>query len=278
MTITAALPGTLPARTQTPEEFVPAMDAFIAALPELASQMDIAVSALNFNSTTDTSSTSNVVDTLGDKTFTVSLNKSFYPGMWITIADAAAPTTNSMTGQVKSYSSTTLVFTNLSFRGSGTKTSWVIVIAAAVPSLIASQHVLHIHTGNGHGSSSTMKRRFSTTATNTGQSVAWTYTDSATLGAKVTFILPGLYNISYSEVAGKQFGLSKNQASAGTTVFDSLTAAEKLLRIGGSSGIEVGASITTYMDVGDTIEFVTNGAVWTTNADAFTAARIERLI
>ena len=278
MTITAALPGTLPARTQTPEEFVPAMDAFIAALPELASQMDIAVSALNFNSTTDTSSTSNVVDTLGDKTFTVSLNKSFYPGMWITIADAAAPTTNSMTGQVKSYSSTTLVFTNLSFRGSGTKTSWVIVIAAAVPSLIASQHVLHIHTGNGHGSSSTMKRRFSTTATNTGQSVAWTYTDSATLGAKVTFILPGLYNISYSEVAGKQFGLSKNQASAGTTVFDSLTAAEKLLRIGGSSGIEVGASITTYMDVDDTIEFVTNGAVWTTNADAFTAARIERLI
>ena len=278
MTITAALPGTLPARTQTPEEFVPAMDAFIAALPELASQMDIAVSALNFNSITDTSSTSNVVDTLGDKTFTVSLNKSFYPGMWITIADAAAPTTNSMTGQVKSYSSTTLVFTNLSFRGSGTKTSWVIVIAAAVPSLIASQHVLHIHTGNGHGSSSTMKRRFSTTVTNTGQSVAWTYTDSATLGAKVTFILPGLYNISYSEVAGKQFGLSKNQASAGTTVFDSLTAAEKLLRIGGSVGIEAGASITTYMDVDDTIEFVTNGAVWTTNADAFTAARIERLI
>ena len=278
MTITAALPGTLPSRTQTPEVFVPAMDAFIAALPELASQMDIAVSALNFNSTTDTSSTSNVVDTLGDKTFTVSLNKSFYPGMWITIADAAAPTTNSMTGQVKSYSSTTLVFTNLSFRGSGTKTSWVIVIAAAVPSLIASQHVLHIHTGNGHGSSSTMKRRFSTTATNTGQSVAWTYTDSATLGAKVTFILPGLYNISYSEVAGKQFGLSKNQASAGTTVFDSLTAAEKLLRIGGSVGIEAGASITTYMDVDDTIEFVTNGAVWTTNSSEFTAARIERLI
>jgi len=278
MTITAALPGTLPSRTQTPEVFVPAMDAFIAALPELASQMDIAVSALNFNSTTDTSSTSNVVDTLGDKTFTVSLNKSFYPGMWITIADAAAPTTNSMTGQVKSYSSTTLVFTNLSFRGSGTKTSWVIVIAAAVPSLIASQHVLHIHTGNGHGSSSTMKRRFSTTATNTGQSVAWTYTDSATLGAKVTFILPGLYNISYSEVAGKQFGLSKNQASAGTTVFDSLTAAEKLLRIGGSSGIEAGASITTYMNVNDTIEFVTNGAVWTTNSSEFTAARIERLI
>ena len=278
MTITAALPGTLPSRTQTPEVFVPAMDAFIAALPELASQMDIAVSALNFNSTTDTSSTSNVVDTLGDKTFTVSLNKSFYPGMWITIADAAAPTTNSMTGQVKSYSSTTLVFTNLSFRGSGTKTSWVIVIAAAVPSLIASQHVLHIHTGNGHGSSSTMKRRFSTTATNTGQSVAWTYTDSATLGAKVTFILPGLYNISYSELATKQFGLSKNQASAGTTVFDSLTAAEKLLRIGGTAGVEAGASITTYMNVNDTIEFVTNGAVWTTNSSEFTAARIERLI
>ena len=63
MTITAALPGTLPARTQTPEEFVPAMDAFIASLPELASQMDIATSAMNFNSTTDTSSTSNTIDT-----------------------------------------------------------------------------------------------------------------------------------------------------------------------------------------------------------------------
>ena len=134
------------------------------------------------------------------------------------------------------------------------------------------------HTGAGHGSSSTMKRRLATVVTNTGDAVAWTYTDSATLGGKLTFIQPGLYNITYADVGTKQYGLSKNQASAGTTVFDSLTAAEKFLRVSGESGNEFNcASITSFMDSGDFIEMVTNGAGWTTNSNNWTSLYVERL-
>lgn len=123
-----------------------------------------------------------------------------------------------------------------------------------------------------------MKRRLATVVTNTGDAVAWTYTDSATLGGKLTFIQPGLYNITYADVGSKQYGLSKNQASAGTTVFDSLTAAEKFLRVSGESGNEFNcASITSFMDSGDFIEMVTNGAVWTTNSNNWTSLYVERL-
>jgi len=138
--------------------------------------------------------------------------------------------------------------------------------------------VFYGHTGNGHGSSSTMKRRLTTVVTNTGQSVDWTYTDSATLGGKMTFLRPGVYCITYADIGSKQYGLSKNQASAGTTVFDSLTAAEKFLRVAGESGNEFNcASITSFMTAGEFIEMITNGATWTTNANAWTALRVERL-
>lgn len=134
------------------------------------------------------------------------------------------------------------------------------------------------HTGNAHGSSHTMKRRLATIVTNTGDGIVWTYTDSATLGGKITFIIPGIYNFTYSDIGSKQYGLSKNQASAGTTVFDSLTAAEKFLRVSGESGNEFNcASITAYMDTNDFVEMVTNGNVWTTNANVWTSLQIERL-
>ena len=138
--------------------------------------------------------------------------------------------------------------------------------------------VFYGHTGNGHGSTSTMKRRLTTVVTNTGDAIDWTYTDSATLGGKMTFLRAGVYCLTYADVGGRQYGLSKNQASAGTTVFDSLTAAEKLLRVAGESGNEFNcASITSYFNAGDTIEMVTNGNVWTTNTNVWTSLRVERL-
>lgn len=81
--------------------------------------------AMNLNSTTDTSASSVLIGT-GAKTLTVTAGKSFQPGMWLSIADAALPSTNSMMGQITSYSGTSLVMNITHVLGSGTIASWVI--------------------------------------------------------------------------------------------------------------------------------------------------------
>ena len=89
----------------------------------------------NFSVVSDTSTTSNTVGT-GDKTFTVTAAEPYVVGQPITIADTGAPTTNFMTGVVKSYSGTTLVVTIASVGGSGTKTAWTITTTASLTMMI----------------------------------------------------------------------------------------------------------------------------------------------
>lgn len=79
-------------------------------------------------STTDSSASSVLIGT-GSKTFTVSSGKNFSIGMYLIAADNAAPTTNSMYGQVSSYSGTTLIIDVTNIKGSGTKTAWTISMA-----------------------------------------------------------------------------------------------------------------------------------------------------
>lgn len=135
MTTITALP-TPPARTMTSEAFVTAADNFMGALPTFATQTNAVASEINtmaaamsLNATTDTSATSNTIGT-GAKTFTVTAGKSFVPGMWLTIVDTAAPTTNGMFAQVASYSTTSLVVNVTGTMGSGTKTAWTIAQSA----------------------------------------------------------------------------------------------------------------------------------------------------
>ena len=122
MTITA-LP-TPPTRSD-PTNFASRADAFLAALPTFADEANALAAAMNLNATQDTSATSNSIGT-GAKTFTVSTGKSFFGGMYILIADTAAPTTNAMIAQVTSYSGSTLVVNVKYIIGSGTKTAWLI--------------------------------------------------------------------------------------------------------------------------------------------------------
>jgi hypothetical protein len=99
-----------------------------------AEQANALAAALNLNSTTDTSASSVLIGA-GAKTFTVSASKSYVAGMWLSIADTAAPEVNSMIAQVTSYSGTTLVV-NVPVNGvfgSGTKTAWTISLTAAIP-------------------------------------------------------------------------------------------------------------------------------------------------
>jgi hypothetical protein len=123
MTITA-LP-TAPARSDPPATFITRADAFMAALPTLVEEVNTATQALNLNATNDTSASSVAIGT-GAKSFTVSAGKSYLGGMWLMIADTAAPSTNWMYGQITSYSGTALVMNITVIGGSGTKSSWVL--------------------------------------------------------------------------------------------------------------------------------------------------------
>jgi hypothetical protein len=120
--------GTVPRVTQDQPEFDTNTQAILDYIADdLVPGINEVVKAFNFNATTGTSSTSVAIGT-GSKSFTATTGKSWVGGMFIVIADAAAPSTNSMTAQVTSYNSGTgsLVVDVKSTLGSGTKSSWVI--------------------------------------------------------------------------------------------------------------------------------------------------------
>ena len=108
-------------------------DAWAADLIPATEEINAAAAAMTLNATTDTSSSSVLIGT-GSKTFTVSPNKSFLGGQYLTIADTSAPSTNSMIVQVTSYNpSTSVMLVNVvSFTGSGTKSAWLISLSANV--------------------------------------------------------------------------------------------------------------------------------------------------
>lgn len=279
MTITAALPVVMPNRQQEPEVFVPAMDDFLSALPEIASQIDIAIAAFNFNSMNDTSTTSNTIGVGSNLTFTVSLNKSFVGGQYLIIADAAAPTTNSIIGQVFSYSGTTLVITPLFIRGSGTLTDWIISQGPYMPDLTGGGSLFRATTGNNHGSTNTKIRRVTTVVTNTATNDL-TYADSATLGGSITILRAGLYYVFYKDddtsASNVSFGISRNSAQL-TTNYASITEADKWLPIGSLDSINLSGSRTGYLGAGDVLRMHTDGIMTDSSASA-TNLIIERLM
>lgn len=282
MTITATLPATMPNRQQEPAVFVPAMDEFIAALPVMAEQIDIAIAAFNFNSVTDTSATSNSISLGSNKTFIVSLGKSFSPGMYLVIADTAAPTTNSVIAQVFSYAGTALVVTPLYIRGSGTKTAWLITQGAAPQPLIAGASKLLLQTGNGRGTTNLKIRRFTTTTTNTATADV-TYADSATLGMSVTVLTAGIYSLQYEELytaSSTQCGISRNSTQL-SDAFNSITATAQIAK---SPAVNTGANdgaravYTGYLAAGDVVRAHFGGTVAATGDALACNFYLERLI
>ncbi len=113
-----------PSRTD-PSTFSDKADALLGALSTFVTEANATAAAMNLNDTTDISASSVAIGQ-GAKTFTVTASKSFQPGMWLVIADTAAPSTNQMFGSVTSYSGTTLVMDITNTIGSGTKTAWTI--------------------------------------------------------------------------------------------------------------------------------------------------------
>ena len=242
MAITA-LPTPPSRSSDTPAQFSTKADALLGALPTFVTEANDTAAALNLNATNDTSSSSVAIGT-GAKTFTVTAGKSFQPGMYLVIADTAAPSTNSMIGQITSYSGTTLVMNIVSITGSGTKTAWTISQSAYLPAT-AGDHIVTVHTGNGHGSTNTRIRRFTTTLVSTGTAI--TYADSATLGATFTINEAGLYEVYYADISSAgatSIGVTLNSAELTTNVQSTAIASRVAVGLSGPSATEPGTPLT----------------------------------
>lgn len=222
MTAITALPAA-PSRSDTPADFITNADAFIAALSTLQSEVNVAVLAMSLNATSDTSSSSVAIGT-GAKTFTVTAGKSFLGGMWLMIADTAAPSTNWMFGQVTSYSSTSLVMNITAIGGSGTKTAWTIsqsavgILGGGVVAGLGSNTftgVQNFALGSNIASASTINL---TTATGNTVHITGTTTITAvTLGAGMTrhVIFDGALTLTHHATNNKLPGGANITTAAG---------------------------------------------------------------
>ncbi len=122
--MTDITPLPTPPSTSDPVNFATRADDFLGALPDFADEMNAYGGKLNSFATNSTSTTSLAIGT-GSKSLTVTTGKSYVGGMDVKIASSASPS-NSMTGVVTSYNSTTgaLVVSVSITSGSGTISSW----------------------------------------------------------------------------------------------------------------------------------------------------------
>ncbi|MBS0424617.1 MAG: hypothetical protein JSR71_09400 [Proteobacteria bacterium] len=205
------------------------VDAFITwLLGTFFPELQAVVAAFNFNATNSTSTTS-ILISIASKSLTVQPGKSYVPGMAVTIA-YTTDATKWMRGEVTSYDAVTgalVVNVRTISQTSGTFSSWTIS-QAAVESLVGN-HIVTVHTGNGHGSTNTKWRRFQTIKESIG--VAVTYADSASNGASFTINEDGLYEIYYYDCNTSTrafFGITVNN-SQGTTSISSVTGNDRVL-------------------------------------------------
>ena len=115
-------------------------------------------------------------------------------------------------------------------------------------------------TGNGHGSSGTMIRRF-TNSTTVGTAI--TYADSATQGATFTINEDGLYFVEYSDKASgtaTDVGISANALSNSTAIRPTTLANGKLTLTTPATGCFGQCSITWPLKAGDIVRAHTDGA------------------
>lgn len=267
--------------TANPDENDPAniaaeIDLFVQQLKAAIPQLNAAFSAMNFNSTNATSSSSVAIGT-GNKSFTTQTDKSYVTGMTLRIANTADET-KWMQGEVESYSSVTgaLVVNVTHTNGSGTLAAWTISLAAKILTALSGTEKLIVHTGNGMGSTNTKIRRFTTVLTNTGSSM--TYADSATNGMSVTINNSGIYSVQYCDftsiVVGFGVSIDSNQL---TTDFQSINESNKLIIAGGAAGINQGAYVT-YITSGSVLRCHCHGSGSNfTNSSPDTRFHIERL-
>lgn len=130
-------------------------------------------------------------------------------------------------------------------------------------------HEVVLTTGNGHGSTNTNIRRFTTTQTNVGTAI--TYADSATAGASLTINETGLYSLYYIDKRAAAnngyLGVSVNSAQLTTAIY-SITAADRLMMAAEiTTGQLVGISRVVRCVAGDVLRPHTTGDLDDTTAN-----------
>ena len=135
-------------------------------------------------------------------------------------------------------------------------------------------HEIALHTGNGHGTTNTAIRRFTTALTSTGTAI--TYADSAALGATLTISETGLYAIYYSDSAasaGQSPGVSVNSTQL-TIALSGITVANRLAMATVTLGGTVASlSRTVRLVAGDVLRPHTGGAMTDGQNTTFFAIR-----
>lgn len=250
------------------DEFIDAMDEFVAWMYTAVPEMDAAITALNLAATNGTSATSVAIGT-GSKSFTANVSKSWVVGMTLKLANSA---TNWMLGEVSSYNAGTgaLVINVRRVMGSGTFASWTISLASDDAGL--EDHEVIVHTGNGYGSTNTKIRRFTTILQNVGSSI--TYADSATLGGSFTINDTGVYAMYYQDVGQDVHAITRNATG---TANPSLTNTSQLLAVSSTTGTaNKSVSRVAKLTAGDVVRAHTNGgSTDTTAAVLFSIRRLS---
>lgn len=134
---------------------------------------------------------------------------------------------------------------------------------------------IRLHTGNGHGSTNTVIRRFTTAVSNVGGAI--TYADSSTLGATFTINEDGIYSISYTDfhTGGEAFGITLNSAELTTAFVSITTVASKLAGEHVAASSYANVSWTGRLSSGDVIRAHTGGNMSGTTQTAFTITKVN---
>lgn len=140
--------------------------------------------------------------------------------------------------------------------------------------------MIRLHTGNGHGSTNTKIRRFTTTIDDIGTAI--TYADSATNGATFTVNEDGVYHIHLQDgrfsSSSANVGLSLNSSQL-TTDIPSITAADILgyTRADSGTASTQALSVSVVLSKDDVVRVHTDGNANLTGSSYFTMTKIGRI-
>lgn len=244
------------------DDFNDAMDAFVGWMYVAVPEMDSAILALDANDVRGTSNTSYTPNAggLGSKAFSTQSGKSWVPGMWVTIG-YTSDGREYAAGVVQSYSGSTLTVDVKAVSNHSTpRTSWQISMSPPIPG--ASESEVIVHTGNGHGSTNTKIRRFTTIDQNVGSDI--TYADSATLGGSFTINQTGVYAMYSQDVGQNLDAITRN---ANGTLNPTAANTSQILAIQGTTGTNAKSiSRVAKLIAGDVVRVHTNGSNTDTTA------------
>lgn len=240
---------------------------FETEFPAAITEMNTAIESFNTNDLRGTSTTAYTPNATGNQVFVTQSGKSWVPGQWAT-GGYTSDGSEYWGGPIVSYSGTDLTVNVLVHSGTGTsRSSWQIAFSPPVNSLVG-DHVVSVNTGNGHGSTNTLVRRFTTTNENTGTSI--TYADSSTLGASFTINATGVYSVYYQDVGQNKYVIARNQTSTADTD------QTKIIAVSSTTGTNTkSVSATIKLTAGDVVRAMSSGSTDTSGAVQFSIRRIS---